>query len=74
MIKHSSKCRHISCTCGNQMFKVVPLFEQKCILAICPICHTRIYVAGPSEMYDSDTKENMNRAKDVTKNIVVGGV
>jgi hypothetical protein len=54
MMTHSSECSHISCKCGNQMFKIVPMFEKKCILAICPICYTRIYIAGPGDMYGTD--------------------
>lgn len=49
------KGEHMKCRCGNQMFKVIPMFEKKCILAICPICYTRIYLAGPSSMYGGNT-------------------
>lgn len=51
MLDKTDMMDHVKCRCGNQMFKIIPMFEKECILAVCPICYTRIYLAGPSSMY-----------------------
>lgn len=39
--------------CGNKLFRVVANFDERYVLALCPICNARIYVVGPGDMYEN---------------------
>ena len=54
----------IQCRCGNRLFKVYYDFDNGYVDCHCPICYTRINLAGPEDMYQVERIYRMNRGQE----------